>query len=218
MDTEVLVENRIIDGQKFIRELIRAGFDVTVAFWVRPSQSETWILYLASKSYLEKARESAKMLYDCLNKVPNASLGGLSEIRIVPVSDPIAKAAMALRDRNQKRTPARYEGQRLDGLEIEEAWIYPQPLPWPVRQLPTGRWQVLVSEADDIWLDCESEEDARTIAAAPVLEHQVLAQAESGPGFAAELRKTADVMARYRLGFGSRFFSWGAQQATGSQP
>ncbi len=72
---------------------------------------------------------------------------------------------------------------------------------------------MLISEADDVWLDCESEEDARAIAAAPVLEYQVLGRAESGPQFAAELRKTAEAMAKYRMGFGSRFLRWGAETA-----
>jgi hypothetical protein len=147
-----------------------------------------------------------------LSRLPEASMG-LSETHVIPVSDPVAKAAIAVRDRNGKRSPARYDGRRLGDLDIEEAWMYPQPLPWPMRQVPEGRWQVLLSDADDVWLECESEDDARAIAAVTVLEHQILARAESGPEFAAELRKTADVMARYRLGFGSRLFRWGAEES-----
>jgi hypothetical protein len=218
VDTEVLVENRIVDGQKLIRELVQSGFDVTVAFWVRLGDSEVWILYISSKSVSpERLGEAYGPLYTCLSRIPDASMG-LSEIHVIPVSDFTAKAAIALRDRNQKREPARYEGKRLGNLDIEEAWIYPERFPWPVRVGPTGRWQVLISEADGAWLDCDSEEDARAIAAAPVLERQVLAEAESGAQFAAELRHTAEVMARYRLGFGSRFFRWGAEQAEEVRP
>jgi hypothetical protein len=218
MDTEVLVENRIVDGQKLIRELIRSGFDVSVAFWVRLSESEIWVLYIGSKSLSpDRLGDAYGPLYSCLNRIPNVTIT-LSDIHVIPVSSPVAKAAIALRDRNRKRDPARYDGKRLGDLDIEEAWIYPEPLPWPMRQDASGRWQVLISEADDVWLDCASEDDARTIAGAPVLEHQVLARAESGPEFADELRKTADVMARYRLGFGSRFLRWGAEQAEEVRP
>jgi hypothetical protein len=217
VDTEILVESRIVDGQKLIRELSRSGFEVSVAFWVRLSESEVWILYIGSRSVSpDKPGEEYATLYTCLNRIPEVSIG-LSEIYVIPFSDPIARAAIAIRDCNRKRNPARYEGKRLGNLDIEEAWIYPEPLPWSVRQDPTGRWQVLLSEAENLWLDCQSEEEARVIAAAPVLEHQVLSQAASGPKFAAELRKTAELMAKYRLGFGSRFFRWGAEEAEKSE-
>ena len=163
MDTELLVENRIVDGQKLVRELVRSGFDVTVAFWVLPSESETWFLYIGSKSVSpDKPGGAYGVLYACLSRVPEASMG-LSEIHVVPVSDPIARAAIAVRDRNGKRNPARYDGKRLGDLDIEEAWIYPKPLPWQVRQDADGHWQVLISEPDDVWLDCASEEDARAL-------------------------------------------------------
>jgi len=189
MDTEILVENRIVDGQKLIRELSRSGFDVSVAFWVRLSESDVWILYIGSRSISpDKPGEEYTILYSCLNHVPDVSIG-LSEIYVIPFSDPIARAAIAIRDRNRKRIPARYEGKRLGNLDIEEAWIYPERFPWLVRFGPNGHWQVLVSEAEDLWLDCQSEEEARAIAAAPVLEHQVLSQ----------------------------FFQWGAEEAEKSE-
>jgi hypothetical protein len=50
MDTELLVDNRIEDGQKLLAELLKAGFDVNVAFWVRTSEEGLWFLYIGSTS------------------------------------------------------------------------------------------------------------------------------------------------------------------------
>jgi hypothetical protein len=82
-----------------------------------------------------------------------------------------------------------------------------------VRQASNGHWQVLISESDEVWLECDSEEDARTIASAPVLQYEAVERLKSGERFEAELKKTADAFQKYRLGFGSRFFTWAADEA-----
>ncbi len=212
MDSELLVDPPLEDGRKLIAELRRDGFDVTVAFWVRTTEEGLWHLYIGSNSVgAERLGDAYSIVYACLRRMPNSSIS-LHQINLVHPTNSIALDAIAVRDQNPGRTATHYEGKRLGNLAIEEAYIYPLPFPWAVRQGPNGQWQVLISEADDIWLDCESEEDARAIAAAPVLQYQALARAESGPQFAAELRKTADVMEKYRMGFGSRFFRRRAEE------
>jgi len=116
-----------------------------------------------------------------------------------------------LRDRFFNRNPARYQGKRLSTLATEELVIYPPRLPLQVRERE-GQWEVLISEPDDLWLKCDSEDDARAIAAARVLEHEALARLRADPQFAAELEKTADVMEKHRMGFGARFLRRRAQE------
>lgn len=86
------------------------------------------------------------------------------------------------------------------------------PMPFPVREMSGHGWQVLVLPEDN-WLPCESQEDAQAIAAAPVLEYQSLERTRSGSEFAAELERTAAALAKYGIGFGSRFFQRRADEA-----
>src|SRR5207253_4596145 len=134
------------------------------------------------------------------------------DISLINDTNPIALDAIAVRDRRSSRTLVRFGGNRLGNLAIVEAFIYPRRFPLQVRELPDGNWQVLISEFDDVWVTCDSEDDARTIAAARVLQDEALGRRNSDPSFPAELEKTAEVMAKYRMDFGSRFLRRRAQE------
>ncbi|MCI0620310.1 MAG: hypothetical protein L0387_01315 [Acidobacteria bacterium] len=212
MDTDVLVENKIVDGESLIRQLIREQFGVEVAFWVKTSEAGLWQLWIASPAVDPRnLGEALRKVYAALTKIPDCSVSP-SEIKLLIDTDPIAREALALRDRYPSRDLKTYHAQRLGKLAIEELRIYPRRFPLKTRELPDGTWQVLISERDDVWLMCDSEEDARAIAAAPVLEYEALARVKSGPQFAAELEKTADALAKYRMSFGSRFLRRRAQE------
>ena len=157
--------------------------------------------------------EAISKVYAARTRIPVCSVSP-SEIKLLTDTDPIARDAVALRDRYPSREPKHYRAKRLGKLVTEELYVYPRRLRWKVREFPTGTWQVLISEHDDTWLTCESEEEARTIAAAPVLEYESLAGLRTGPEFAAELESTAEAMHKYHLGFGSRFLGWQAQRVS----
>ena len=126
MDTELLVDNRIEDGQKLVAELVIAGFDVSVAFWVKTSEEGLWFLYIGSTSVEpSKIGDAYRTLYACLSKIPDPWVG-MSEVKLIQASNPIAKDAMAARDRQPGRLPVRFQGKRLGSLSIEEAYIYPR--------------------------------------------------------------------------------------------
>jgi hypothetical protein len=126
MDTELLVENRIEDGQKLVTELVVAGFDVSVAAWVKTGEEGLWSLYIGSTS-AESSRigDAYRTLYACLSKIPDPWVD-MSEVQLIEASNPIAKDAMAARDRQPGRLPLRFQGKRLGNLSIEEAYIYPR--------------------------------------------------------------------------------------------
>ncbi len=129
MDQELLVENRFEDAEKLLSQLVRSGFDVTVAFWVLTSEESLWVLYIASNSVNPgKIGNAYGALYASMSQIPHLSFS-LSEVQLVQPSEPIAKEAIALRDRNQARLPVRYRGKRLGDLAIEEAYIYPKTGP-----------------------------------------------------------------------------------------
>jgi hypothetical protein len=78
-----------------------------------------------------KIGDAYAVAYDCLSRIPNASIE-LSDLKLVPATNPVAKDALAVRERYPGRVPTRYHGKRLGGIAIEEAYIYPRlmgPMP-----------------------------------------------------------------------------------------
>jgi len=126
MDQELLEDNRIEDGEKLLAQLVRSGFDVTVAFWVQTYEESSWFLYIGSDA-VDPGRvgDAYRTLYTCLTKIPDVSVS-ISVVKMVHPSNPIARDAKVLRDRNPARLPLRYHGIRLGNEPIEEAYIYPK--------------------------------------------------------------------------------------------
>src|SRR4051794_3263270 len=127
MDTELLVDSRTEDGRKLLAELMRDGFHVTVAFWVKTSEEGLWALYVASDA-VDPARigDAYPTVYACLRRIPEASVEP-SEIKLIPASHPLAAAAQEVRDRDRGRMPIRLHGKRLGDLSVEEVYVYPPP-------------------------------------------------------------------------------------------
>jgi hypothetical protein len=126
MDTELLVENRLDDGRKLLVQLTRGNFDVTIAVWVKTSEEGLWHFYIASNC-LEPGMvgDAYRTVYASLTKIPDSSIS-LSDIKLIPDSNPIALDAVKIRDRSPVRLPNRHFGKRLGNLAIEEAYIYPR--------------------------------------------------------------------------------------------
>ena len=98
-----------------------------------------------------------------------------------------------------------FHGKRLGNSTPVELCIYPRPFPMRIREIAEGQWQVLISETDEMWLACDSKDEAQAIANAPVLEYEVQAQLKSGEEFEGEIEKTEDALAKHHISFGSRF-------------
>ncbi len=127
MDTELLVDNQIDDGQRLLAQLNRDGFRVTAAFWARTAGEGLWHFYIASPAVdVEKVGDSYRTLYASLRKIPEPWFS-LLQVKLIPPQHPLAVAAAALRDRSPGgRLPTRYRGKLLGSPEIEEAYIYPR--------------------------------------------------------------------------------------------
>jgi hypothetical protein len=125
MDTELLVDNQIEDGRRIVAQLVDAAIDVTVAFWIKTSDEGLWFLYIGSKLLDSTTTSDAyRRVYSCLSQIPDVAVG-LSEIKLVNPTSPIARDAIAIRDRRPARLPTRYHGNHLGNVSIEEAYIYP---------------------------------------------------------------------------------------------
>jgi len=133
MDTELLVDSQINAGQLLIQQLTQDDFDVSVALWVRTSEDGLWYLIIASSRVGEQGLSASyQTLYSALDKSGVTSIC-YSDIKLMPASNPVARAAIELRDRLPARIPTRYHGKRLGTLATVEACIYPK-IPVPLRQ------------------------------------------------------------------------------------
>jgi hypothetical protein len=126
VDQELLVDNRFADGEKLLAALARAGFDVAVAFWVLTTEDHVWLLYIASDAVdPASVGDAYRLIYTSLTQIPHASVS-LSDVKVVHPSNPIARDAIAWRNRNPARLPVPYHGKNLGDVPIEEAYIYPK--------------------------------------------------------------------------------------------
>ena len=84
---------------------------------------------------------------------------------------------------------------------------------FPVREVD-GVWQVHVSVGMDNaqWLACETKEEARQLANAPVLWDEISSGKRMTRSNAAELDATAEVMEKYGMTSGARDFRHSAEQ------
>jgi hypothetical protein len=127
MDHELLVDPQIEDGKALIAHLVRDGFDITVAFWVKTSEEGLWFLYLGSKTVaIMTLADAYRAIFAALRQIPNAAIT-LSQIKLVAPDNPIAAEVIDIRDRYPARWATRYLGQSLGKVFIEEAYIYPWP-------------------------------------------------------------------------------------------
>jgi hypothetical protein len=128
--TELLVENRIDDGQRLLIELVRDGFDVSAAAWLKTSEEGLWFLYIGSKSVdAGKLANAYRTVYACLRRIPDSWID-MSAVKLVHDTNPIARDVVAIRDRYPGgRIPTRYGGERIGNIAIEEAYLYPRITP-----------------------------------------------------------------------------------------
>lgn len=141
MDQDAVVSEQIISGKRLIEALEADGFEVRIAFWATPTDDEKCYLYLASPVVEEQGPAAA---YRSVNRVlrttPNLWIEPL-EVRLIGLSDSIAKAALAVTEpkvpdnpfavQNAKPYPGmtRFGGCTLGGLSVDGAYIYPPSRP-----------------------------------------------------------------------------------------
>ncbi len=134
MDTELLVEEHIDEGQALIERLALEDFDVSVAFWAKATDEGLWQLFIASSS-LSTTNPSAAYhkAYLALDTI-GADSFSRSDLNILAPESAVAQAAMELRARTAPKLPIRFHGKRLGNLSVNEVYIYPKVVV-PLRQV-----------------------------------------------------------------------------------
>ncbi|HUG19635.1 MAG TPA: hypothetical protein VMM56_11685 [Planctomycetaceae bacterium] len=128
MVQELLVEE-IECGEKFAREF-GESFLVDAAFWLYPTDSDRWHLYLASKDIVDGDRLEAYREVHRLMGTRRFPWLDVTHIKVREASDPLAVKVIEIRDQKPAPIPTRYNGTSIAGLEIEGSYIYP-PLAAP---------------------------------------------------------------------------------------
>ena len=94
MDPKLLVEQKA-GGLRLVEQLLRDGFPVSVAFWVRTSKGGLWNLYIAS-SEVDKEKWSHdvyRRLIASMDRVPSKYVT-LVDVKLLNERDPVATAAI----------------------------------------------------------------------------------------------------------------------------
>ena len=127
MDQASLVEQQIDDGQELIDLLLREGFDVSAAAWIKPSEEDRWLLYLVSKEVEERGLTAAyRALHPVLGKL-HAPWVSLGDLKLVSPENPVAADIIEINRKDPVRNPTRTRRPQLGGMPIDEAYVYPTP-------------------------------------------------------------------------------------------
>lgn len=130
MDQSPLVNDQIDAGARFLGEF-RKYIPVKAAFWLKESDEGEWNLYVASDQITD---DNFDVVYGEVLRIA----GHLHDPRFDPFQvkllggdAPLAEAALDLNRRCPGPVATHVQGRMFGGLPLEEAYIYPSPIPVP---------------------------------------------------------------------------------------
>jgi hypothetical protein len=128
MDKGPLVNEEIEGAARFLAEFNKC-YPVESAFWLKKEETHNWNLHIVSDQITD---ENFDLAYDEAARIGielhDPWFDGM-QVKVRGVDAPEAKAVAELRRRYPREKPARFFGQNVDGLEAEEIYVYPSPLP-----------------------------------------------------------------------------------------
>jgi hypothetical protein len=132
MDQGPLVNEEIEAGARFLAEFQKYA-PVQAAFWLKRSDEGECSLYVASDqitddnfdvAYGEVVRISGEMQDPYFD---------MFRVKLIGADDPLARAALEVHRRYAGARPTRFRGNTFGGVGVDEVYIYPTPLPIPVK-------------------------------------------------------------------------------------
>jgi hypothetical protein len=132
MDTDTLVEDLIDDGGKLVKELLRQGFEVTAAFWLKASEDDQWYFYVVSPVVdTEGLAQAYRRLHAVARAMPRPFGIDPLGIKLIAPANPMAQDILAIHQRapGPRAYPIRWSGKRLGNVSIDGAYLYPPPAP-----------------------------------------------------------------------------------------
>ena len=115
---------RVADGQGLLTELRRAGFEPTVAGWVR-FESGRWTLYLGTSIRDRDERLVIRQkLIDGFGRLKEPWFS-LIEVSLTDADGPLARELLRLRGRLAGREPGHFQVDELADQPVREVFVYP---------------------------------------------------------------------------------------------
>jgi hypothetical protein len=123
-----LVESQIDDGLNLIEQLARDGFEVSAAGWVKQYEAD-WFLYIVSPVVdADGIAKAYRRVQTALRGMPEPFWVDPFDVKLIGPGDRLARAMVDVQSRYPGKTPIR-TGGRLGDSFIEEAYLYPKPVP-----------------------------------------------------------------------------------------
>jgi hypothetical protein len=137
MDQGPLVEERIVDGRRFVERFAADGNPVQAAFWAK-AEEEYWFLYVVTEQYERDGPAATyRAVGTSLDKLGASSLSG-SEIKAIGPHNPIAKDVLAI--------VARHPGRLVTGSRTLGSVAFEQTLVYPSRSFTFPQGKSMTSE------------------------------------------------------------------------
>jgi hypothetical protein len=127
-----MVNMGLVGGRNLINALVGHGYDISAAFWVKPSDEGKWFLYLASPAVDQKGPgEVYRLIHAVLRDAPQWGIDPF-DVMAVGVENPMAKAAAEIVKAKVAAGPSGgaapsilpFNGPSLGRYYVEGAYIY----------------------------------------------------------------------------------------------
>jgi hypothetical protein len=128
VDQSPLVDDQISDGRRLVERFAADGNPVRTAFWVKTSDEGHLFLYVVTDiADVGGPAVAYRAVRSALGKLGDSWVAA-SDVKVVGLNDPVAKAALNVMSRHPGRMAIRFGGQNLGPLEVDQVYIYPPHL------------------------------------------------------------------------------------------
>ncbi len=128
MDKGPLVNEELDAAARFLAEFHKC-YPVQMAFWLKDGETGNWRLYIVSDQI---TYENFDVAYGEVVRITGEHLDpwfdGM-QVKVLGEDEPLAKAVAELGRRYPAGKPARFFGQTVDGIDADEIYVYPSPIP-----------------------------------------------------------------------------------------
>jgi hypothetical protein len=128
MDQGPMVTEEFNVGAKFLAKFEKR-IPVMAAFWLKANEEASWYLYVASDAFNDKKLDVGhREVLRLAGEMRNPNLDPF-RVKLIGTSDPLAKRVLDILGLypGWKATPI--HRRSLDGVSINEVYIYPTPTP-----------------------------------------------------------------------------------------
>ena len=100
MDSDELVDHQINAGARLITQLVRDGFEIKAAFWVKTAEQDIWFLYVATPLVEHKGLAATyRILQASILRLQDIPLS-LFDVKLVGADNPITRDVVAILNRS----------------------------------------------------------------------------------------------------------------------